>query len=255
MEFSIGDSPLPEVTFRRYVADSFPKFRVVFEPNRESGPLRFLARAAEDAEFAVVMENHSRKDLTALRYLWIMTHEDGQLRKRTCSSDSYMVDVYRPVLKADDRALITRSGIIHESTIDHVANGGGTIGSRVGVTGRKDTPAVKSLRFEVDMLLFADGELAGPDANKFAFELHSRKPAAEFVARQIRAAEAENRDVTPVLKALAAMPHLRDDHLAASTREYASQYLRNMQPEKIRIGTLRHLENRPTLPKFYRRDR
>jgi hypothetical protein len=67
---------------------------------------------------------------------------------------------------------------------------------------------VTSLRFEIDMLLFADGELAGPDTDKFAAELRGRKPAAEFVAKQIRLAEAEGRDVTPVLSALAEIPSL-----------------------------------------------
>lgn len=81
------------------------------------------------------------------------------------------------------------------------------------------------------MLLFADGELAGLDAEKFAVKLACRKPAAEFVAKQIRLAQAENRDVIPLLSALAEAPYLRDDFLAKWTRYYAADFLRHMGNE------------------------
>ena len=48
--------------------------------------------------------------------------------------------------------------------------------------------------------------MAGPETNRFAAELLCRKPAAEFVARQIRSAQADGRDVTPVLSALDKIP-------------------------------------------------
>ena len=114
--------------------------------------------------------------------------------------------------------------------------------------------------FDVDMLLFADGEIVGPDTGKFALELRCRQRAAEFVAEQIRLAEAESRDVSPVLSALAVIPLLRDrlyphgDFVASWVRQYASQYLRAVhhKNEVMRRGTLRRLENHSTLPKFYR---
>jgi hypothetical protein len=74
------------------------------------------------------------------------------------------------------------------------------------------------------MLLFADGEISGLDISKFAAELQSRKPAAEFIAKQIRLARAEGRDVTPVLSALVEIPclgrlgHVRGDPLVHWTR-------------------------------------
>jgi hypothetical protein len=56
MEFVVCESPTDDVAFRRYDAELFPKFRVIFEqPENESLP-RFLAQPGEEAEFAVVME-------------------------------------------------------------------------------------------------------------------------------------------------------------------------------------------------------
>ena len=77
------------------------------------------------------------------------------------------------------------------------------------------------------MILFEDGELAGSDTGKFAAELQCRKPAAEFVAEQIRLADAEGRNAKPVLSALAQVPHLRDDFLAKCTRRYSAEFLRH----------------------------
>lgn len=252
MEFSLGNSPSVDVVFRRYDPAMFPKFRLLFEVPSDDNPLRFFAQPSEESNFAVVMENHAGKDVTAMRYNWVMTAQDGSVKKHKCSSDSYMVDVYYPVLKADDRLLICRSKSIHESLIDHVLNGGGTMGGRIA-TSVSSPFVLTSLRLEIDMLVFADGEIAGPDTERFAAELSCRKPAAEFIAKQVRAAESDHRDVTPVLSALAQVPHLRDDYLAYWTQHYASWYLRTVQHETVSGTVLRHLENRPTLPKFYRR--
>jgi hypothetical protein len=261
MDFTVSLSPNDQVVLSRYEAAFFPKFRVIFEGTRSERSFEFLAQPPDEAETAVVMENRADKDVTALRYYWVMTGEDGNVRKHTVSSDSYIVDVYHPVLRVKDRKLICRSVTVDESLIDQVLSGGGSMGCRIG-SGTQSLAGVASLQLEIDMLLFADGELAGPDTNKFAAELRGRKPAAEFVAEQIRLAEAEGRDVTPVLSALAEIPslgrpgHAKDDPLVHWTRRYAREYL---QAAGRRIGDLdmqgtklRHLENRPSLPRFYR---
>ena len=111
--------------------------------------------------------NRASKDVTALRYQWVMTGEDGKQRKHTVSSDSYMVDAHHPVLGIDDRKLICWSATVDESLIEHVLRGGGSMVGAAGSGGASLT-GVTSLRLEIDMLLFSDGEIAGPDTEKFA---------------------------------------------------------------------------------------
>jgi hypothetical protein len=60
--------------------------------------------------------------------------------------------------------------------------------------------------FAIDLIAFGDGEIAGPDLENYVTKLESRKLATEFLAKQVRMAEAENRDVIPVLTALSEMP-------------------------------------------------
>lgn len=261
MEFTVSTSPSPKILLKRYDAASFPKFGIIFNEQNNKTPLRLLSQRPDEAENAVVMENRADKDVTALSYQWVITAEDGKVRRHTVSSDSYMVDVYDPVLRAGDRKLVCRNIILDESVLDHVLDGGGMM--RAGsVTGPDPLVGVLSLQFEVDMLLFADGEIAGPDTEKFAVELQSRKPAAEFVAKQIRLALAEGRDVSPVLSALTEIPcfgrlgHVKGDPLVHWTRRYAREYLhaagRKIGDLDMQAAKLRHFESRPSLPRFYR---
>lgn len=256
---NIVPSPTDEVSLIPYRGEAFPKFRQVFDVHAES-PLKHLAREPEEEPFAFVLVNQSTRAITALSYHWVTLDQSGERRTRTCSSDSYMVDVYRPIAEPASRHLITPSGMLNEALIDHALAGGGfmSIGSRP----RRSDNVVEMI-FQVDLILFADGEISGLDPNRHAIELRCRKPAAEFVAKQIRRARGEGRDVEPVLSALAEIPCLgrlgksHGDSLVHWTRYYARDYLRHVN----RMGRgvdwvearLRHLENRPSLPKFYRR--
>jgi len=252
MEFTIGPSPSPAIVLSPYDRELFPKFQAIFETAEKEGLWQSLVQPLEEAGRAVVLENRSGKDLTALRIRWVMTSADGKTTERTSSSDSYQADVFHPVLKPQDRKLICFSMAVDESFLDHLHRSGGAI---AGIGERRPLPdGTISLRFEIDMLLFADGELAGPQANKYTLEIQCRKPAAEFIARQVRLAEAEKRDVTPVLSALEEMPYLHDDLLAHWVRRYASYYLIHSGSEQRRESALRHLENRHEPPEFYRRE-
>jgi hypothetical protein len=148
--------------------------------------------------------------------------------------------------------------------IDHVASGGGFVGGGGGV--RRFPYETAELTFQIDFILFEDGEICGPDPGNYAPSLLFRKRAAEYVAKQIRLAQNENRDVTPVLSALAEIPHLgslhraQGDRLVQWTQYYARHCLHSMRSEtshdrgvdRLQIW-VRHLENLPEVPNFYRR--
>lgn len=110
-------------------------------------------------------------------------------------------------------------------------------------------PDIGELSFEIHLVVFDDGEIVGPDPDRFDRELRCRKLAAEFVAKRIRLAEAEGRDVTPVLSALASAPMMRGDHMARWISRYSREYLR----PRSRDGCLYRFENMPVLPRFYRK--
>jgi hypothetical protein len=267
LQFNIHPSPSPDVVVAQYDGLAFPKFRPLFENPPESSPWHYLALDPEEAPFAVVLENQSEKAITALRYRFVIADESGRKRTHTLSGDSYMVDVYRPIVEPRSRQVITPSGRMNETLMDHVLAGGGfvkmrTSGSSLRTSG-SSLAGIAEMTFEIDFVLFKDGEFAGADPDRYGLALQCRKRAAEFIAKQIRSAMSEGRDVTPVLQALAEVPSFgglgrgQGDPLVHWTKHYAQEYLRAMSRKTgtfdRREAQLRHLENRPDLPKFYRR--
>jgi hypothetical protein len=260
MRFAILPSPTPSIVLHRYEKDLFPAFNRLFETLSPSSPLRPFARDPQEALVAVVLENQSEKPVTAWRFRWQFTDVSGRQRSGTMSGDSYAVDVFRPIADPFSRHLITPSGCVSESMLNHALSGAGVVGS----TGSQQTfPELAEVIVEIHLLVFFDGEIAGPDPDDYGAELQGRKLAAEFVAKQIRMAQKEGRDVSPVLTALVEAPALgsvsrpQEDSLVHSVRRYAGEYLRSMHRKIGNVdmaeAKLRHLENRPAVPNFYRR--
>lgn len=262
MRFNVVPSPCGDVVLRPYDPSAFPKFQNLFELD-VAGPARFLALDAGEAQTALVLENSSTRALMALCYQWVAENGSGKPRTHTVSSDSYSVEEIRPVLEAGSRLLITRSKSVTEALIDQVLTGGGVLaaGSAIDCAGAD----IVDLTFQINFLLFEDGEIAGPDPERYGLSLQCRKRGAQFVARQVRLARAEGRDARPVLSALAEIPHFgrlhraEGDPLVKWTQYYSAFYLRQLGSVPI-PGTsraemmLRHLENLPDVPKFYRRE-
>ena len=263
LRLDIRPSPCAEIVVTRYDDLAFPRFRELFETPPESSPLHHLARDPKEAPFAVVLENRSDKAITGLSYRIVMTDDSGKQHTRTFVNDSYMTDMYRAIVESGSRQLITPSDSLDERMMDHVLLGGGLIQFRASGLSERSLAGVVEMIFEIDFVLFTDGEILGADPDRYVEDLLCRKPAAEFVAKQIRLAINEARDVSPVLSALVDIPRFgrsgdrRGDPLMHWIRHYAREYLHAMGRK---IGTidmheakLRHLENRPALPKFHRR--
>jgi hypothetical protein len=262
LRLDIRPSPSPEINVTRYDELSFPQFRPLFEAPSESSPLRHLARDPKEAVFAVVLENRSQKAITGLSYRIVMTDHSGKQHTRRFVNDSYMTNMYRAIVEPASRQLITPSSSFDECLLDHVLAGGGAI--TVGFSGLTDSlDGIVEMTFEIDFVLFADGEIFGADPDRHVEDMLCRTPAAEFIAGQIRLAINEGRDVTPVLSALADIPRFgrrgdrQGDPLTHWIRQYAREYLRvkkgNIGTFDLQEAALRRLEEGPTLPKFHRR--
>jgi hypothetical protein len=260
MRLNISPCPHSAIHLHGYERAVFPEFAVLFETPSPSSPLRYFCRDSEEAFLSVILENHCEKAITALRYQWVTIDAAGERRTHTSSGDSYAVDVFRAIAEPRSRHLLSPSGSVDEALLANVRAGGGFIGCVSA--GRRSWAVIAEGTFEIQFILFADGEIVGPDPDHYAVELQSRKPAAEFVARQIRLAESEARDVIPVLSALAEPPSFgglgraQGDPFDHWVRHYSKDFLRTMSRRFVgidmRAAKLRHLENRPELPRFYR---
>src|SRR5438067_1295214 len=141
---------------------------------------------------------------------------------------SVLLKPYQKVWFPDfDLLFETPSGCVSQTSVGRILEGGGLLGS-VSTANRFDS-GLAEVTFEIHLIVFVDGEIAGPDPNRFAAELQGRKRAAEFVAKRIRMAQAEGSDVTPILTALAEAPSLgalgspQCDPLFHSVQHYARE--------------------------------
>jgi hypothetical protein len=262
LRVNVVPSPTPSLALRRYEKSLFPVFDQLFETPSPSSPMRHLALDPQEASFALILENQSEKPISAWSFHWQMTDTTGKQRSHTMNNDSYEAAIFRPVADTGSRHLISPSRGVSEAFLNHVIEGGGFIGGSSFTTNRS-LSEIAEVTFEIHLIVFDDGEIVGPDPNGYCTELQGRKRAAEFVARQIRIAREQGRDVTPILNALVEAPSLggvgssQGDPLFDSVRRYARDYLRHINRKigdtDMGEARLRYLENRPTLPKFYRR--
>jgi hypothetical protein len=109
LRFNIFPSPTSAVVLNRYEKSLFPEFATLFKTPAASSPLRHIARDPQDASVARILENRSENPITAWRFQWQRIDASGQSRTGTSSSDSYAVDVFRPVADPGSRHLISPS--------------------------------------------------------------------------------------------------------------------------------------------------
>jgi hypothetical protein len=267
-------SPHPDVVVSRYDEALFPEFRPLFEGTE---PPRFLPphfrHDPSQASTVVILENRSEKAITALRHRWDTVDASGTQRTSHMCSDIYSYNenegssrppvVELGVVEPGARKIISHYMMTDKSTADSVRHGGGT--PWFLLASKWDLADAVERTFAIDLIVFADGEISGPDPDHYALELLSRKRVAEFVAEQVRLAVAENRDVMPVLNALSMIPswqsmdQLRlDEPILRNTKHFVGIYLalagRQGDVATMREATLKRLENQPTLPESYRLD-
>lgn len=243
----------------RYDETAFPIFKVLFEPLSDDVPeiLRNLACDPSEREAALVIENNADKAITALRCRWMMTDHTGVARRWLRGGDSFLNQPGKPMLDPHDRELITPSSQILESVLQLTLNPAGR-GLIVGSGGRHSITNYSAAAFSIDFVLFEDGEIAGDDPDRYGAEMVLRKAAGGFVASQVRAADAEGRDATPVLNALASMPVMRDELMGRLIADFARRFMHSVSRRddasaSMHEALLRHYENLPTPPKYYRK--
>jgi hypothetical protein len=254
MRIQIVPSPCADVGLSSYEGSKFPKFKEILEKaGRENSGFWQLGLVPEEASVAVILENRSAKDITALRFGWAYEVESGEGDPREESYDSYRSHPFRSVVPAGSCQLIVPSGRLHDVVYPIEA-----LGYVRSIADQSVPPTAIAVTFQIDFILFADGQMFGPDHGHFANELESRQAAANFVAQQIRLALAEHRDPAPVISALSDLPQLHSHPLESVVRDCARAFLRStlrMEHRSSRVkSALWRLENLPTLPTFHRRD-
>jgi hypothetical protein len=192
-------------------------------------------------------------DIVALATRWTVTGGDGQQRTTKLSCDSFgdSVAARQPVIPAGTRLIATASGFKHvkaQPTTGFISGSN----SRMFGWGRgqfvslADLDVAQSVTAVVDVIIFADGRIIGPDESNLAGHINALSAAFKSVAQRLRdASSADN--LESVLRDFAsAQSRLRrfdDDPAAFWTAMEAERMLRFPTPSIA--GRLQQLEDFP----------
>jgi hypothetical protein len=232
----LKESPSPEVAFAPFSESQFPAFGRVFAHARAG---------LQPAAF--VVSNQSARAVIGIAARWTVIKQDGSKVHFWSSTHTYLSSPPSPLAPAGARLLVAPETFVPESL---VASGGGIIALAPEPETVSKFTAASEIYAEVDCIIFADGEVVGPDQSQLVGEIQDRKAAVDVVLQQVHAAQASGENLSDALSQLAISPI--SEHNSVGKR--AAQLAREVIRTQHRDAFLSYLEGTPTPVSFYRKD-
>ncbi len=210
--------------------------------NAELYPVFKDAVSAADSGLAVVITNNSDKKIVVCNIRWVYSVA-GRTKQTALAIDSFLTPKAQPLLAPRQRAVATPFAFTSEALVS-----GGQIKGRSPANGGLMTTSPEVL-VTLDLVIFDDGEVVGPDEQHYVADLQGRTLAAKYISEQVSAALARGENSASLLSPLASSIPLADDHVGV----WKKQFARELLTSPIRERYLQYLQSLPTLPPFYRR--
>jgi hypothetical protein len=156
-----------------------------------SGSVRLEPYAQADVPFAtglpqaemlelrplcLVLRNLSSKSIVGLTVRWVTTGSSGRQETFTYQTDSFFL-VRRPVVGANARLLVAPGLLVPE--------GAGFVGAGKDQALSAAVQKSDSVNVSLDVVIFDDGQVVGPDTSHTLEQIRARKIAAEYVANAV----------------------------------------------------------------------
>jgi hypothetical protein len=195
---------------------------------------------------AFLLTNESEKAIVALMTHWTFTDAQGFPRDGQINIDSFLNPRSSPVLLPHARMIVGPGAFLLESlaAAPHV---GPTLEEMDGRRLREIIGA-SNIKVTIDLVIFDDGEIAGPNEMRYDVQIQNRKLAAGQLAKQVRNAIANGYDPKTILNNILETIPSPSDAAAIWSHNYARLLLNGRNLDK----GLQHLENLPEPPKFYK---
>lgn len=234
-KLAVMPSAIPNVTLTQFDEITFPKLSKVFESADGAG-----MRPA-----AAVVLNSSDRTILAISVVWVYTDSAGRQTYRSLRSDSFSSPAKRPVAMPHSKLLVTPSMILPESLVDRAF-------LATTVSSQREAAAIaasSAIAVELDLVIFDDGEVDGPDRRHYIAELQARKLAASSVVQDVRSALAKGESSSDVISLLCSAHPEIGNYFEIWKLRFAQRLLRshNLQLE------LNNLEQLPMLPNLHRK--
>jgi hypothetical protein len=196
---------------------------------------------------AFVLTNQSNKAIVAIMVQWTYVDSTGHPRVSNTYSDSFMQPKYTAYLPARARLLVAPGAFLPESLAQSAH-----IGAQLDdLDGRRerDIASASEIAAHIDLIIFEDGELVGPNQTRYEVMIQDRKLAATQIAMQLRNTLANGDDPKVTIGHILESVPAQSDYVGTWTHTYAKMIRRAPSVEK----QLEALETLPEPPKFYRR--
>jgi hypothetical protein len=199
------------------------------------GPFRDHPDVARLWPFSFVVTNSTNKKIVALTARWTWYDSSGQERHLTHMTDSlYLVTV--PVTNPGARILVTPSFMMPES-----APKAGFTGAASDIRGdaeRFEKSAI--VKADLDVVIFEDGLVVGPDQSQTIAQIQSRKQAADSIGRDVLNKLEHGEDPAGLLSDLAKFPvNGRQDYTGLWRNRIAASLLRSRDQKRDAEALLR----------------
>ncbi len=194
-----------------------------------------------------ILTNRTATQINAVVVLWSYTDKGGISQQMRFNCDGYITGgVPTPIVRANDSTLISPGGCTMREYFDHMAAGKPMLGDDLYLARNKSVLDLSSnlatVRLTVDSVIFEDGRIWGPDANKYYKTVSANYWATHSVVEEVSAARAAGQDVRAALEKIAA----EGPRSPAHRRLCASTIHDSPDPE----ATLRFYIQQPPLPGF-----
>lgn len=226
-------SPHPLVSVTAATSDNLPQFDA--------------ALVQKFHPYAFILTNQSDKAIVGLMTLWTFTDSHGFPRTEQVHTDSFM-QPRSPVLLVPHARLIVAPGAFLPEALAQTPHMGARLEDMDGRLNR-DINGATQIKVQVDLVIFEDGEMAGPNETRYDTMIQNRKIAATQIAKQLRNALSNGDDPKITLGHILETAPSQSDSMAVWTHIYAGMLQRSPALEK----QLHALETLPEPPKFYKK--
>ena len=196
---------------------------------------------------AFVVVNNSEKAIVGIALVWTSTAKQSNKHTMTSLTHSYLSARGAPLVIAHGRVFVAPDVFVPDAVMK---GGGGLIGMLPTQQTLERFGSSSVISVEVDSIVFADGEVVGPNQLGLTTSIIVRSKAAELVVGSLRSAQRRGEDTAPVLDRLSRPLPGVDDSVSRQAVRLAIQ----LQNSRHFVAELRYLEETPTPPKFYRTD-
>jgi len=193
-----------------------------------------------------LLQNLTSAPINAVVSTWDYLNEQGQPEQARLNCDGYLLGAINPIVEPNSTTLVTPYGCAGEQLFPRLATGA-LLGSPLVPVRRQFQPDVRSpIRVSVDSIIFANGDIWGPDTLRYFTGIQARYSELEQLMLDIDAVRSSQADLPTILSRIDQDSTVVAD--AHPRRKYFVKLLRlSPNPEK----TLEQMKTHSRPPVFH----